>query len=136
VQSNNQTGYPAEPLDAVSLATTTVNPMDNTITVSPGLVSIDPSLIVPTGDQGQQAQLLMYIYLPDYNAGFLSSGPTVTLNNTVSFVSFFPDPIDLSDYPGLVVYIYYGYSLSDGEIKYNHPMIYGTKLLPIRKYRD
>ena len=104
---------------AKSYINTYVDSAYNTITVSPGQVSIKPSLDVPTGDQGQQAQLLMYIYLPDYDTGVPLNGPMVTLGSTVKFDSFFPDPIDCSDYPGLIADIYYGYSLLNGDVKYN-----------------
>ena len=117
--SNSQVGYPAEPLDALPLDIP-VSPTDHTITVLAGQVSIKPSLKIPSTDQNKQAQLLMYIYLPNYNsAGVLLYGPTVSLNNMVGFDSFFPKPIDLSNYPGLLADIYYGYSLPDKEIKYN-----------------
>ena len=115
-------GYPSTPLPAMPLDTA-INPAANTIAVPPGKVSICPSLTVPAGDRGQQAQLFMYIhlYLPSYDTGIpLFKSHTITLGNIISFDGFFSGPIDFSDYSGLVAYIYYGYSLSNGDIiKYN-----------------
>jgi outer membrane protein assembly factor BamB len=110
--------YPSEPLLAVPLDVY-IDPAQNTITVPPGKISIQPTLSVAAEDQGKQAQLVMYIYLPSYNSGFLLNGPTTNLGNTVCFDSFFRQCVDLTKFDGLIADIYYGYIFSNVEIKYN-----------------
>jgi hypothetical protein len=84
------------------------------------LVSIAPDLfaavsLVVSG-AGQTAQLLMYVYLPDYGFGVTISSRTVTL--TAETACDLLPTLDFTDDAGMRMYIYFGYA-RDVVVRYS-----------------
>jgi len=112
---------PEKQLDALAYVTDEplAYPADILIILVPGPIFLQPKLTVVPADVGQPATMLLYVWLPDFNVGFTLGQRTVTLSDTLDFAQLLPQALDLSDYDGLVIDIYYCYILNDGTIKYN-----------------
>jgi hypothetical protein len=110
---------PAQALDAVAFPAATVDPEDHEVQVGAcANVFIQPTLKVPAADQGQTAQLIMYLYLPDDGFGVsVPAAGTTTLTAEVKFM-LLPTALNFTDYPGLNFWVYYGYAIGS-VIKYN-----------------
>jgi hypothetical protein len=105
---------------AVLLSGAPVDPRSTRVLVKPAAMLLRPRLAIPEVDRGVAVTLVSYIYLPEYDEGFLISGRSqVTLGACEDFASLFPDAVDLSSLSGRRFHIYYGYYLPDGAIRYN-----------------
>jgi len=110
---------PLQDMVAMTFGTDQVYPEFTRVNVAAGPVRLQPKLVVDVRDRGKPADLFVYIYLPGSKGGFNFSGPRVVLDDEADFAPVFPDVLDFSRQSNLIFYVYYGYVLADGTIRYN-----------------
>ncbi len=99
---------------------TLVSPLNTLLTVPPAhIIYVQPVMIVDGFDIGKRAEILVYVWLPQYRTGVILSQSSAILSYKIDFVDFLPDPFDLTGLDGLIFDVYFGYILGDGTIKYN-----------------
>jgi len=114
----NHNAAPSHALPVVEYPTS-VTPSNNTVQVGAcDDIMIQPTLSVPSADVGKNATLIMYIYIPDAGFGMNLPSRTKILASETKF-DLLLHAIDFSESPNLNLYIYYGYVLDSGTIKYN-----------------
>ena len=110
-------GMPDSALPLVDFPATPVNPTNNEVHVGacPEVI-IQPVMKGSAADVGKTAQLIMYIYLPDFGFGIPIPSKSVTLSAETT-CDLLPPTINLSGNAGLRFFVYYGYVLGS-SIKY------------------
>ena len=117
---NEIIGTPSEPLKAIEckFGVPQPNPTDTIVKIPGGKnVLIQPKLKVDSVDIGKQATLLMYIYIPAFQKGFLLPSYSKVLES-IEIFKHFSNPLDLSKATGLVFDLYFGYQIGN-VVKYN-----------------
>jgi len=108
-------GYPITPQTPVDL-TITVDPTTTPVSVTQGMVSLQPRLRIQDCNDVDSA--IAYVYIPSVNFGVLIPAAVTSCAAGVATIKIASGTIDFTGYPG-VYYIYYGYTDGGGNIYYN-----------------
>jgi hypothetical protein len=113
-----QNGYPATPQTPIVFPTT-VDPTATPVSVTEGMVSLQPQLRIQDCNEVKTA--VAYAYMPSANFGALIPA-TVTCTTGIATIKIASGTIDFTGFPN-VFYIYYGYTDGNGNIHYNAYML-------------
>ncbi|MBN2231661.1 MAG: C39 family peptidase [Deltaproteobacteria bacterium] len=97
----------------------TVNPQNEPVSVGACTnITIMPTLQVAAADVGKTATLICYVWMPNPGFGLNLPSQQTTLGQTAQY-TILSNGLDFSAQGGLQFWVYAGYALSDGTIRYN-----------------